>query len=594
MSSTPLTYKNPLLDAFAINLKALEEEKKSSTDVDSVGRCILSDGSDLLVIEKIKNLISGSPLLVNIPTSYFNSTLLSLAVMKNRFKVVDFLIKQSACISAKDKFGWTPMVHAALVSERVQKLLIRNQGNIDYMTPTGVSFESLKELISEEIDNFSLKRLKIQKADESLVPSTKKGIEQLLNLKSYRSKSFYHLHHLRLLWNDFNAKSFVDPGYAKLANLACIKGLSKLAIKKDIVLQSIGVSRALGLFSDEPLQPCRFIGTYAGESVGESDKEFLKVIFGLQEMSPYQFGVIDAKDVGNECRMINDGPPNVAAIDVGHDTYFITIKDIPHGGELLFDYGSGDLPLRWGKYVIKNKPDVLRFFKQKFETIFSEDLAYSCLEPSERQNPEVVMARIASTAIPLYAFFTPQVLINLVTLKVQTVENLHKLKSLDYIQQGGVNDPESMVWINALLDYLEDFEKFCLKISPDALKIVQTEILRKEGHLNIFQTLYFMQKIEKYLPLQHPDQQADLVKASLEAFTEEASTYSFKGFDENMPLFRGVGFLKGDMSDHSVFNYNNDRFDYIEIDEYNTYKIKKDSALSVEEMVQIHLKHLFV
>jgi hypothetical protein len=593
MSIAPSSLHNPLLNDLGEFLES-PEPLIANQEANQLFTSIARDESDEEIFSKIRTIFKAHPDLIDAPSRYYQTTALTLAVMKDRFSVVNELLQAKADPNNGDEFGWTPMIHSALASKKISSILLKKSGDPERISFNGVSFESLCELTAKETNLKSMVRLTLFDSKNKCIATSKKNLESVMGLSEYRSKSFYHPQHLQYLWSQSNSDDCVHKGYYELIQTGCKMGFPLLAIKNDEKLRELGVEKAQGLFSGQTIAKGQLISTYVGESIEKEDVDFLEVIFGLKTVSAYLFEPIDAARVGNEARMINDGFPNTFPVKAGHEVYFLALRSIKNEEELLFNYGASDINLRWGRYLIKNKLEAYRLFRQRYAEIFEDDREIGLAKRSpSRITSDIIFRHLTMAASVSYVFFTPQLLIDFVINQVVSVEQIKNLKTLDYVSALSQTDYTVFSWINELIDYLAKFELIITKLSQmKLLGPVQTAIRSKEGHCSIFQILHFMQNIEKFVE----ENQSDLIEAQLEDFLQENARqivlYQFRSFDKSMPLFRDIDLEDGDMRDERVYHNNWQRLNQLTQDQFDTVRVLKDDELK-RTMVDQFLQGVF-
>jgi hypothetical protein len=542
---------------------------------------IARDAANDEIILKIRTIFKAHADFIDAPSRYYQTSALTLAVMKDRFEVVHELLSIGADPNKCDEFGWTPMIHSALSSKEISKLLLEKQGNPGKISFNGLSFLGLSELTAKETNLKSIGRLKLFDAENQSIHTNKANLQRVMGISDYRSKSYYHCRHLSSLWSESSPENYVVKGCYDLIQTGLKMGLPMLSIKNDTKLMELGIAKAQGLFCGQAIAKGQIISTYVGESIDVEDVNLLELIFGIKTASSYLFEPVDALRVGNEARMINDGFPNACPVNVGHEVFFLALREIEAEEELLYNYGASDINLKWGRYLIKNKLGVYRLFRQKYKEIFDDaieirNLQKACLPITH----DVTFKNLMMNASVSYAFFTPQVLIDLVINRVVSVEQIKNLKRLDYVNAVSQTEYTVFSWINELIDYLAKFELILKKL--DHIKLlppVQAAIRSKEGFCTIFQILHFMQNIEQFVE----ENQPDVIEAQLENFLQENESqirlYQFKSFDKTMPLFRDIRLDTGDMREKRVYDHNWQRLNQLTDDEFGTVRVLKDDEL---------------
>jgi hypothetical protein len=579
MSIASASFTNPLL----VDLdRFLAEEAKKPLDLSQqLFHSIASNAKDVLVLAEIKQVVAANASLINKQSKFHGVTPLILAVMKNRYKLTQELLNHRADPNLDDNYGWTPLLHAALATEGIASLILAKGANPNLVSINCVGYSCLRELTACESENKTLARVQLFNEQGELIPTNIKNAKKIMGLKQYRSKARYHLQHVAYLWNNGALQDKVDRDYHKLAMAGCQKGIPIVAVRNDQLALETRCEKAKGLFAGQKISKGQFIGTYSGETTDITACSVLDVLFNNIELSPYQFGVLDAKDVGNETRMINDGMPNLTALNVGFDVYFLALRDIQEGEELLFNYGVGDVQLKWGRYLVKNKEEISQLFGDSYALIFEKDHEYEQLKAnSKARTNDFLLERLKFSSTVSFVFFTPQVLIDLIVNKKATVAQIKEFKRLSYIQEVSEFEPDYFIWINELVSYLRHFEQALTKvIDSELLSLIQTTLNSLEGHLNQFQILNVMQNIEKLIQTIASEEQKNKLKEQLPLFLKEADELVIDHFTPSIALFRDIFLDSDSMKDESVFHVNSLRLAKQKLDEYKTVEVAGDTEV---------------
>ena len=141
-----------------------------------------------------------------------------------------------------------------------------------------------------------------------------------------------------------------------------------------LLLKSSSVDRSLsknwGVFANENLNLgtglIPFVGQYDDSSY--SVKYLADLLSGKLMPQPYRFKKFNAEKIGNVSRFFNEGFPNCCVEEISnyqgltnhHMLVIIEETGVKEGEELLWDYGQGEVRLKWNSvYQIPN-PEAMR------------------------------------------------------------------------------------------------------------------------------------------------------------------------------------------------------------------------------------------
>jgi hypothetical protein len=589
MSIKSLILENPLLqDINNFFSKQSYTNKTPEAMAHSLSYLIALNQPDSVILPYIDKIDKSK---ISKESPFHKVTPLGLAVMKGRESLVKKLLDNGADPDTADAFGWTPLIHSAISTDSVAKMLLSKSCCENKRALNGLTFSSLKEMTTDSATHPGLDRLMVENDEGNLVKPSRAEAEAIMGIDQYRTKSLFRPENLRQLWDRMDTMSTMDRGYMGIYLMGKKKPLPKVAIKKDLPLAELGLERAKGLYANQFIEEKRFLGEYTGLGVELPEEDpFLSVMIGMTPHAIYRLGDVDAEKFGNETRMINDGFPNVCPIPAGHENVFITLRDINKGEEILFSYGPGEYFLRWGKYFVKNKQEIEDYMDQDFDRLFEMDELFLAQKKAGYVDYDTIFDRIKHSSSLGYILCSPQVLFHLFVSKRLESSLYRELKKLSYIQELDNTYQTHSLWIGELV---EKIEELCDHLESIEDKSTQTEVrkffLSLEGKLDMFQILFFMKKFRNSIK-EESCKSAYEWERHLYQLYEEAKAYSFHAFDDNMPLFESTTLLhKGDMRIPQILEANSFRLSLGVFDEDDACKVCPTEHLETEDKNQLDI-----
>jgi hypothetical protein len=482
-----------------------------------------------------------SPKIEAVVTSYQLSPL-CVAVIMGRLGVVKKLLLAGANPNKQDSFGWTPVVHSALVADEIAQELFKAGGLREHRTISGgVNYDLLIDVVGKNESIDGLKRLTLEVKGQRIENPSKEDVEGFMGLDRYRDNPFYHLQHLRNLWDKTRDHERVVPTN-EMYILEALKGRTpKLLLKNDPQLGLAESSMNRGVWADEKITRGQFVTTYSGESIEESQYSLLERLTKKVPHKPYLFERIDAQDVGNEGRMINDGLPNLFFLSYGFQTYFFASRDIEKGEELLWNYGITEHLLKFGPYALKDKERLHQTVKDNIdeweEKFNAAHMVISSPKSSDARIHKAIITMCGAYSHMKYLVDTPAALVDLLVRETISIDQVNRLFKVKFVQdEAKVNEVSHFLRMKMMefLNYYHQIMKV-LKDGP-AKEAVKEAILEQEGKLEVFNWLTFIRYVTNIVHLNKEDQVIELLTKYHESLLQKAKQYTFTNFDETCPL----------------------------------------------------------
>ena len=304
-------------------------------------------------------------------------TPLHLAVIRQKPDIAAVLLDKGADPNARDKFGWTPLHYAACLTDAATYLLLqKRKADPQARTYLGMTCDQLRTHRGLAPSIWSQGKIFVREGEEKHMVdlSSPEDVENHLGLKRYTDEFLFSEEQLALATEN-NQRASVLPSeslhkmfYKKRAvlkqnpPLLCIEQAPHLQVLGN-PLCSRGVVAGQDLKSGDP------VGIYAGRVVQTDQATHFEdlLIEGLKEVEDnFQFCTnlslnVDPRQEGNAMRFINDDFPNCWMM--GDDLLVTTLCDIKEGESLSVDYSIGQLPLKWGRYLLGKKEELTAYFK---------------------------------------------------------------------------------------------------------------------------------------------------------------------------------------------------------------------------------------
>ncbi len=250
-------------------------------------------------------------------------TLLHLAVLEEQFDLIEQLKDEPFLKSRRDQFGLSPMDFAKLMN---------NKRAIAQLSPVqeGEPFSDFPPLPGFEYLN-------------SPVFETKEQMQEVIGIVA-KAKN-HDLIPSEKIWMGIYFDKEVRKG-----------------VHPPISVRWIDSDVGYGVFANQKITPCTFVGEYTGEVFQKSAKELLEKRYCVRYTvwGGKKNFCIDAEKKGNFSRWINhSASPNLGLQSIYWRgiprMVLISLKEIPEGSQLTFDYGT---------YFWKHHPKPPKKFEQ--------------------------------------------------------------------------------------------------------------------------------------------------------------------------------------------------------------------------------------
>lgn len=506
-----------------------EEYKKCKTKDSSLSREVINtiknhslkylialDEPTEKIVQFINNLKKSHSPQLTTPLTKYQFTPLIIATMKGRLGVVEALVdttspqskEREALMEAKDAYGWTALHHAALGPSEMMRLLLEKGANSQSSNLLGGTFTHLRKMAGLRNSTKTYEKLFYRPLGGPLSQITLEEFQHLTQLQKYSDEPIYPLNKLHSLWtsppqeiepvNQF-LEEFQKKIYQKM-----IKNPPQLIVKEE-------APGSFGLYAGEDLEFMQGIIEYTGKIIEES-YDFFETLLE-RKGSNYQVDDIDAKEIGNGSRFSNDGPPNAGLIFTSNHggrsmRPFLVVLDpkgIKKGEPILWDYSVGDVKLKWNiPYTICQREAMHLFYKENPLEKLAEEydrINQLTLEKYLRGqfNGNDWYPRSFIQARVFYPYSTPAALIDLVSRRLIKPKELKSLLNSPCIAQLNSQSQQHMLWINNLIDLMQNLNDHLDALSLDLEEDILSFITENIGKMTTIQVIHGIQKIDSWL-----------------------------------------------------------------------------------------------
>jgi hypothetical protein len=389
-------------------------------------------------------------------------TALHLAVMKERIKVVKALLQAGSNVDAKDAHNWTPLHHAALISDNLVQILLNNKADGSALTKLQATYQDIRSLRGTEKTS---KRANIFFQEEGKQPEKIPESDLSTRLKiEYIDEYVWPAELFYILW------SSSQDEYANRAIQSQIRTQLYPKLKKNPPAVILAEEKhqekfiGLGVQAGELIEPLRLVGEYTGEIINfrsQSASRDLTYVYELGEEKGYSISV-DAKNKGNWTKYINDGFPNLISFDLYNTAgqkwrkvfFAIDPNGIKPGEFFNYDYTWMYSHLKWGRYIISKKIEMRGFLSNFSSDVLELQRRYTYLFNPNNRNRLTYKDCIRYNGLEarlFYPFQTPMALIDLVF--SQTIDAREWINFIDQEEK----KPNSL--FRAVLNENESFSK---------------------------------------------------------------------------------------------------------------------------------------
>jgi len=316
---------------------------------------------------------------------YENLTPLHIAVMRVRIVVVEALLKHLKIphINAKDARGWTPLHHAALVSQEIYKMLLKNGADPSIKNAMEGTPEDIKRLRGRFKKTRSMEYVTFQEGAERkpLSALEPESLKQRLNLECYNDSISYPPSSWEYLWKQTpDSSEYVPQKIAKESyNIWKQNPPPKFFIDRSPGLQS-EKDKQLGLFGDEAvIKAGQCLGEFGGQIHPAEMLDSFVACFSSSDSYSICFEqqdkklALQPKPEGSHLQYANCGFPNSFLIDIVSDGAMrhlvIAGTDIHLGQEILWSYGVNAVNLVFGIQKLIGLDEMHAHFANGIETL---------------------------------------------------------------------------------------------------------------------------------------------------------------------------------------------------------------------------------
>lgn len=391
-------------------------------------------------------------------------TPLHLAVMKEREDLIGALLAAGSDPNRVDEGGWSPYHLVALTTNMVAILKIFKgyPVNKNLKTQAGDTFEDLLIQIGRTPQKRGMSKVFIEE-EEGLSPLTEENLQKV-GLESYTDSILFSPETYSFLWHKSteggdNLTDYYHKLFATLPDKA-----PKVVVAPDREICQLSGKKVLGLKAGQQIPFGSAICMYGGPIIAQIQRTFDGHLDNVEHSEDYDIGFQQKMAIhpftnGNAARFMNDGFPNVALRFIpGKGLIAIALKDIKEGEFLHFNYETVHR-LKWLGSYLKNKEELLNFFKQTpLKKIISK------LESNPKGPVKKKLENLQQAELSCFPLWTPSALLFLSLKKtVRATDWLNLFDAKPFFQdvkEHLKNDIVLICWTLNLLDELQKFEKW--------------------------------------------------------------------------------------------------------------------------------------
>ncbi len=417
-------------------------------------------------------------------------TPLHLAVIRNKPDTVALLLDKGADANARDKRGYSPLHYAALLTDRAAYELLKKKGaDPEAKTYLGMTCDQLRVHRGLEPAVWSQGKISVETdGNRQTVDLNSPGeVKKLLGFEAYTDEILFS-EEIEAGTSSQMAME-ADPYFAKFPGLmskllaALKKNPAALCIKEAPHLKALCDPRfAKGLYADQPFKPGDPVGSYAGHLVPRGPplgfEGFLKA--GPDDLFSYSDQLnlhINPKEASSAMRFINDDFPNCATLGT---SLFTATAPIAQGESLSWDYGPGQMGLKWGKYLLGKKEEMKAYFQtRRLQSLsnITPDISQEKLFPTlDKLNKELYLLQTPAAAIYLClsGVIKPREMLNV--LLDPKNQNLLSMREFD----------QYFAWVATTLVILDQLDDMAQR-NQEAMQQIRTFLLEQLDVLTMTQ-----------------------------------------------------------------------------------------------------------
>jgi len=478
-------------------------------------------------------------------------TALHIATMKNQEAIVAKLL-ESVDPDIKDNYGWTPLHHAALVSQRLFDMLMTKKANSTLRSMLGATSQDIKRLTGREraLDKRSIF---FQDSNKKTSELTVAELEQVSGLQQYSDECILDANLLESLWTSqpekYDVRNFIFHPLFQEKLRATYQEMKQNPPLVTVIKEQLGDEAGLGLQARESLGFWKVIGEYTGKKLSVDQQKVPTSFEEAQhyaEETKYVLSDTDASEYGNISRFVTDGWPNISFLTLlnekGLKTRQVLVVSSPDGikesEEFLVDYGCQYFTLKWGQYSIKKKNEIRNFFRNPIKALLQE--VNECYRKTRDLNMNAVLSYMTAEKRLYFPLMTPAVLIDLTCARIVPAKDWQILMKYKDIAIAKLKYLPHRVWLEKTLQILEIFDRNLSRLTSEGKDQISQKIrqffLDAEGKLSVLQLIHGLICVNKSLQaLFQKKLLIESIWAELEKELQNLSSYQYEE-DEDFPF----------------------------------------------------------
>lgn len=485
------------------------------------------------LIELIEGLTKDKSSQLNSTYTVHQLTALTIAVMRNNIPAIEALVKAGASLEIRDRYGFMPLHHAALISNDLVLRLLRLGADSKSKTYVGATFTHIMRMTGQAPSTKSFDNVWCRMADNALCKISLPEFTRLHHLRLYTDCPYYPPEKIKELW--MVSSKEIDPSNAPVEEVlerayhAMVKVPPKLIVGTDPFLSSqMGreSSHIDGLFAGEDLKFFQGIVEYSGQ-VTEEKRDFFEVLLKQQDQSKYRLDDLEATEICTVGHFANEGWPNASMMAVFNEggrqwrSFLIVIdpEGIKSEQGIYWDYGVGEPRLKWNScYAFAESDAMRRFFEiNSLDSLFEQyselnDRIKNCIAEGKNFDLRSWQLRESIEIRLRFVYSTPAAVIDLVCNKCIQLEKLSLLIQIrsPFLQPLYDQSPTHMRWMEKLIDLMEEFESSLAtlsKIESELEQQIRELILGMQGKITTLQIIESIKQINETIQyvLEQPD-----------------------------------------------------------------------------------------
>lgn len=533
------------------------------------------------ILEWIQHLKEIKSLQLDSAYTRYEFTALMIAIMRNNIPVVEALIEAGASLKKRDKYGFKPIHHAALVSKEMMRVLLNSGAKIKSRTRVGATCRDLWEMTGQRPSVGSFDHVFCRAQDYTVSQVSIEEFNRLHGFKMYTDTPYYPPEKIKVLWME-SPQDILPVNEALEREMgqiyrAMVKNPSRLIVEMDSDLAWISEMGAqekkdYGLFAGEYLEFTRGIIEYSGKVIEEKLSTFAA---SLEESSDkYLVESLDARLVCNVAHFVIDGFPNAGLFTAANEAgrprrVFLAVIDpqgIKRNEEIYVDFGASTAKLKWSScHVTGNGEEMHHYYKtNSIESLISSHSEANqrlrdCVKRGQKFDLKDWFLRSFIEARLRFLFTTPGALIDLTCNKIirpQQLSPFLKPSHSPLVIELYRKNAGHMEWIEKLITLMEEFEVCLAKLSalegigPKLDLQMREVVLGLQGKITTLQIIESIMEINKTIqvaldsadPLQEAPLQLNALSDKLETLQPAYDCYPL-----GMPMKKGPAVFNSEL-----------------------------------------------